>query len=141
MQTPNIRLQREGVAKSGHENLYVHQDDVPVYDGTNMSSTVLLTMKRMEQATERNNLAYLSERSDEESIPKSQRIINSIAQEYGFEPDSTKVMATARIALIYSKDKDKIKIGDLLSSPIKTELTEEQKQKATAHIMHQVKKA
>ena len=134
--------EREGTVKTEHENLYVHQDDVPVFDGTNMSSTVLLTMKRMEQATERDNLAYLSERSDEENLPKSQRIINSIAREYGLDPNDTRVMATARIALIYSKDKDnKVKIGDLLSSPLKTGLTEEQKQKATAHIMHQVKKA
>ena len=50
-------------------------------------------------------------------------------------------MATARIALIYCKDKDKIRIGDLLSSPLKEGLNEEQKQKATAHIMYQVKKA
>ena len=134
--------EREGTIKSEHENLYVHQDDVPVFDGTNMSSTVLLTMKRMEQSTERDNLAYLSERRDEENLPKSQRIINSIAREYGLDPNNTRVMATARIALIYSKDKDnKVKIGDLLSSPLKTGLTEEQKQKATAHIMHQVKKA
>lgn len=134
--------EREGTIKSEHENLYVHEDDVPVYDGTNMSSTVLLTMKRMKQATERDNLAYLSERSDEQNLPKSQRIINSIAREYGLDPNDTQVMATARIALIYSKDKDnKVKIGDLLSSPLKTGLTEEQKQKATAHMIHQVKKA
>lgn len=134
--------EREGTVKSEHENLYVHQDDVPVYDGTNMSSTVLLTMKRMEQATDRENLAYLSERSDESSLPRSQRIINSIAREYGLDPNDTRVMATARIALIYSKDKDnKVRIGELLSSPLKEGLTEEQTQKATAHIMHQVKKA
>lgn len=107
-----------------------------------MSSTVLLTMKRMEQWTERDNLAYLSERSDEENLPKSQRIIKSIAREYGLDPNDTRVMATARIALIYSKDKyNKVKIGDILSSPLKTGLTEEQKQKVTTHIMHQVKKA
>lgn len=134
--------EREGTIKSEHENLYVHQDDVPVYDGSNMSSTVLLTMKRMEQETERDNLAYLREKRDEENLPKAQRIINSIAREYGLDPNDTRVMATARIALIYSKDKDnKVKIGDLLSSPLKKGLTEEQKQKATAHIMYQVKKA
>ena len=137
-----IIVEREGTVKSEHENLYVYQDDIPVYDGTNMSSTVLLTMKRMEQWTERDNLAYLSERSDEENLPKSQRIIKSIAREYGLDPNDTRVMATARIALIYSKDKyNKVKIGDILSSPLKTGLTEEQKQKVTTHIMHQVKKA
>lgn len=133
--------EREGTVKSEHKNLYVHQDDVPVFDGTNMSTTVLLTMKRMEQAVDRDNLAYLSERKDEENLPKSQKIINSIAREYGLDPNGTKVMATARIAIIYSKDEDRIKIGDLLSSPIKEGLTDEQKQKATAHIKYQVKKA
>ena len=133
--------EREGTLKSEYENLYVHQDDVPVFDGTNMSNTVLLTMRRMEQAVDRENLAYLIERIDEENLQKSQRIINNIAREYGLDPNSTKVIATARIALIYSKDEDRIKIGDLLSSPIKEGLTDEQKQKAAAHIKYQVKKA
>ncbi len=134
--------ERDGIVKSQYENLYVHQDDIPEYDGTNMSSTVLLTMKRMEQETGRDNLAYLSERKDESNPTKSQMLINSIARKYGLDPDSTKVMATARIALIYSKDKDnKVKIGDLLSAPIKEELTKEQKQKAKAHIINQFKRA
>jgi hypothetical protein len=134
--------ERDGTIKSEHKNLYVHQDDVPVYDGTNMSTTVLFKMKRMEEGTGRDNLAYLSERNDKENLSKSQRIINSIAREYGMNPNDTRVMATSRIAIIYSKDKDnKIIIGDLFSSPLKKELNEEQKQKATAHIMYQVKKA
>ena len=134
--------ERDGTIKSEHKNLYVHQDDVPVYDGTNMSTTVLFKMKRMEEGTGRDNLAYLRERNDKENLSKSQRIINSIAREYGMNPNDTRVMATSRIAIIYSKDKDnKIIIGDLFSSPLKKELNEEQKQKATAHIMYQVKKA
>lgn len=137
-----IIAERDGIVKSEHENLYVHQDDIPEYDGSNMTATVLLTIKRMEQETDRDNLEYLSGTKDEESLPKSQRIINSIAREYGLNPDTTKIMATARIALIYSKDKDnKIKIGDLLSSPIKSTLTEEQRKKAEAHIMYQIQKA
>ena len=134
--------EREGIVKSKHENLYVHQDDVPVFDGTNMTSTVLLKMKRMEQSTQRDNLEYLYEISDEKNLPKSQRIINSIAREYGLDPNDTRVMATARIAIIYSKDKDnKVKIGELLSSPLKKGLSEEQQKKETSHIKYQVKKA
>lgn len=134
--------EREGIVKSEHENLYVHQDDVPVFDGTNMTSTVLLKMKRMEQSTQRDNLEYLYEISDEKNLPKSQRIINSIAREYGLDPNDTRVMATARIAIIYSKDKDnKVKIGELLSSPLKKGFSEEQQKKATSHIKYQVKKA
>ena len=134
--------ERENTIKSEYENLYVHQDDLPVFDGTNMSNMVLLTIRRMEQATEKNNLAYISEESDEKNLSKSQKIINSIAREYGFEPNDTRVIATARIAIIYSKDKDnKVKIGEVLSSPLKENLTREQKQNVTAHIMYQVKKA
>ena len=107
-----------------------------------MTSTVLLKMKRMEQSTQRDNLEYLYEISDEKNLPKSQRIINSIAREYGLDPNDTRVMATARIAIIYSKDKDnKVKIGELLSSPLKKGLSEEQQKKATSHIKYQVKKA
>ena len=134
--------ERENIQKSNHENLYVHQDDVPVFDGTNMPNTLLLTMQRMEQATERKNLQYLRERRDEDELPTSQRIINSIAREYDLDPKDTRVMATARVALIYSKDENnKVKIGDLLSAPLKPGLTEEQKQKAETHIMNQVKKS
>ena len=134
--------ERENTIKSEYENLYVHQDDLPVFDGTNMSNMVLLTIRRMEQATEKNNLAYISEESDEKNLSKSQKIINSIAREYGFEPNDTRVIATARIAIIYSKDKDnKVKIGEVLSSPLKENLTKEQQQNVTAHIMYQVKKA
>ena len=96
----------------------------------------------MEQAAGKDNLVYLSERNDENNLSKSQRIINSIARKYRLNPDDTRIMATARIALIYSKDKDNnVKIGDLLSSPLKADLTEEQKQIATTHIKNQIKKA
>ena len=64
-----------------------------------------------------------------------------MAEEYGLNPSSTKVMATARMALIYSQDKDEIKIGDVLSAPLKKELTQEQKQRAKNHIRNQVKRA
>ncbi len=44
-------------------------------------------------------------------------------------------MATSKIAIIYSKDKDsKIIIGDLFSSAIKKELNEEQKQNNIIYI-------
>ena len=133
--------ERDGIKKSDHENLYVHQDSIPVYDGTNMSSTVLLTMRRMEQEAGRENLSYLSERSDEASLPKSQKIINNIARLYGTKPESTRVLASARMALIYSKEEDKIAIEDIFTAPLKESLTEEQKEKATKHIMNQFKKA
>lgn len=134
-------LEREKVTKSNYENLYVHEDDIPVYDGDNMSSTVLLTMKKMEQAVGKDDLSCLSKRDDEINLPKSQRIINDIAREYELNPENTKVMATSKLAIVYSQDENEIKIGELLSAPIKENLTNEQKQKAENHIMYQLKKA
>lgn len=134
--------ERDGIAKSKYKNIYVHQDDIQEYDGTNMTSTVLLTIKRMEQSVKRNKLAYLYDKKDKDNIPESQKIINSIAREYGFKPIDTRILATARIVIIYSREENnKIKIGDLLSSPLKKDLTEEQKQIVRVHIRYQIKKA
>ena len=163
-----VVAERDGIVKSDLDNLYVHQDDVPVYDGKNMNEKVLLTIRRMEQFG-RNNTQYLYQKKENENLGDSQIIINEkdeksrefqininekdensrdsqiiineLAEEYGLNPSSTKVMATARMALIYSQDKDEIKIGDLLSAPLKKELTQEQKQRAKNHIRNQVKRA
>ncbi len=135
-----VVAERDGIVKSDLDNLYVHQDDVPVYDGKNMNEKVLLTIRRMEQFG-RNNTQYLYQKRENENLGDSQIIINELAEEYGLNPSSTKVMATARMALIYSQDKDEIKIGDLLSAPLKKELTQEQKQRAKNHIRNQVKRA
>ena len=128
--------EREGTVKSNLDNLYVHQDDVPVYDETNIPDSVVLTIKRMKQEAPQGK-----EKAENENLTQSQKAINELAEEYGLEPDNTKVMATARMTLIYSQDKDKIKIGEILSAPIKRDLTQEQKQKAENHIKNQVKRA
>lgn len=135
--------ERDNIVKATQtqENLYVHQDMIPEFDASNMSTTTLLTMKRMEQSVNGNNLAYLDYENEEVSLNQSQKIMNSISREYGLNPEDTKVLATARIAMIYSKAEDKIKIGDIFSSPIKQDLTIEQQQRAEEHIKHQMKKA
>lgn len=135
--------EREGIVKASEpqENLYVYQDSIPEYDASNISTTTLLTMKRMEQSVNGYNLAYLDYENEEGSINQSQKIMSSISREYGLNPEDTKVLATARIAMIYSKAEDKIKIGDIFSSPIKSDLTLEQQQRAEEHIRHQMKKA
>lgn len=134
-------VQRENIVKSDEPNLYVHQDEIPVYDSNNMTNTILLTMKRMEQAHDRDNLAYVREQGEDENTSKSQKIINGIAEEYELNPDITKIIATARIAIIYSKENEKTKIADVFSAPIKSDLTQEQREKAEKHVMYQLKKA
>ena len=133
--------ERKGIVKTDQENLYVHKDDIPVYDGENMKHTVLTTLKRMEAAKGNDRLEWISENSQDEEIPKSQVIINGVANKYSFKPENTKIMANPTMAIIYSEQEGKIKIGDILSAPIKEGLTKEQTQKAEKHISNQVKKA
>lgn len=139
--TQYIIANREGVKKSNYDNLYVHEDDIPVYDKENMTVTILNTIKRMEQVNERDNLSNLNIDIDSTSKTWSERVIESIADEYGLDPNNTKVMATARMAIIYSQEEGKIKVGNLFSAPLKSNLTEEQKQRAEEHIKYQIKKA
>ena len=94
--------QREGIVKSGFDNLYVHQDDIPVYDGTNMSSTLLFTMKRMEKSSGRDNLEYLYEDSRDAELPKSQKIINQLANEYGLNNESSLIKYDSYFFIIVS---------------------------------------
>ena len=136
-----ILVQREGIKTQPQENLYVHQDEMPVYDSRNMDNTVLITMKKMEHANGKNNLVRVSENMQDGEITRAEKIINSIAQEYYLDADSTKVIANTKMAVVYSKNYGKIDIGDLFTAPIKEDLTEEQKQKAEKYIRNQVKKA
>ena len=101
--------EREGIVKASEpqENLYVHQDSIPEYDGSNISKITLLTMKRMERSANKNNLAYLDYQNQGEEVPESQRIINGMAMEYGLPAEDTRVLATARMAMIYSKSNEK----------------------------------
>ena len=136
-----IIAQREGINKEPQENLYVHQDEMPVYDSENMDNTVLLTMKKMEYAKGKNNLVLISENMQDGEITRAQKIINNLAKEYYLEPENTKVMANTKIAVVYSENEGNIEIGDVFTAPIKEQLSEEQKIKAEKYIKEQVKKA
>ena len=132
--------QREKLTKHSGEEPHIYEDDIQIYDSTNMDSTLLLTMKRMERAIGKGKLCYVNI-SDDETEAKSKRLIKGIAREYGIEPEKMKIISANRIVIVYSQEKGKTKISDIFSSPIKENLTEEQKQKAENHIKYQMKKA
>lgn len=132
-----IIKKRENTESSSYEALYTHEDDIQIYDAKNADDTLLIMMKRMEQAIGKNRLPYMKG----EKTQKSQKIINEIANEYQINPENTKIVATNRIAIIYSKENGSIKICDIFSSPIKANLKNEQKKKAEEHLKYQMKKA
>ena len=135
-------VERDGKqTESEHENLYIYEDDIPEYDETNMSRTVLYTLKRMEKAADRDNISWVESESNQKDMPQSKIIIENIASEYNLNPKTTRVIASSRVAMIYSKEDDKIKIGDIFVAPIKNDLDSEKQQKATKHIDHLLKKS
>lgn len=136
--TQYIIKQREDIKKSKLDNLYVYEDEIPVYDKTNITSTRLLTIKRMGLEEEKKDSNIIK---DEKKSLNSKEIINEIATDFYLDPEKTKVMMSARIAIIYSEDKEKIQIGDILFTPIKNELSKENKIEAKNHMRYQVKKA
>lgn len=133
-----ITERKKETKRSEENNLYVYEDDLPIYDKNNISNTILFSMKRMEQTKNGYHLKYLNNASQNDT---SEKIIEDIAFEYGLNPDNTKVIATSRTSIIYSNEKEKIQIADIFTSPLKSGLTEEQKQKAELHIKYQIKKA
>ena len=137
-----IIAQREGIVKSEQENLYVHQDTIRVYDENNLSDTMVTTLKRMEaNSNRRGNLSYMSESASDKNLPKEKRLMNSIARSYGYEPEQTKIIATSKIALLYSSDDETINLGDILSVPIADESTDNEKKYDNKLILNQIKKA
>ena len=135
-----IVKEREKVIKSEYENLYVYEDDILVYDNTNISSAALLTLQRMAQSAGREKLTNMHKENG--NITESQKIINSIAKAYEFEPKDTKVIVTPSIAIIYSQsEQNELKIGEILVAPQRDDLDEEQKKEATEHVAYQTEKA
>ena len=130
-----IITKREGaIYNSNEEARYLNQDDIAIYDKTNVNNTLLRMLKRMEEASGRDNLLYVDGKD-------SETIMQNISKEYGTDKEKTLIIATHRIAMIYTKINNIIKIGDLFRAPIKEDLSDEQKEVAQKHITYQIKKA
>ena len=74
-------------------------------------------------------------------MEESEAIMNALAREYDHNPNETKVMATNRIAILYSQSNGRVIIGDLFTAPIKEGLSDTENQKAQEHLEYQIKKA
>lgn len=120
------------------ENLYVYEDEVSEYDLNNINYETFLGMKRMENAEGKTNNLQLIKLDSEDS---SLEIMEKIAKAYNLDLDNTKVLQESKVIIPYSKDnKGKVKIGSILHSPIKENLTTEQKNKAKQYIDYQIRK-
>jgi len=119
------------------QNLYIYEDDIPIYDKNNLNMKVLLKLQRMKNVNDLIDSNY-DEKSD---MFDSEKMIMNIASKYEFNPENTKIVSTARIGMIYSEDDKCVEIGDLVTAPIKDNLTFEDKKKMSRHIVNQIKKS
>ena len=119
------------------QNLYIYEDDIPIYDKNNLNMKVLLKLQRMKNVNDLIDSNY----DDKSDMFDSEKMIMDIASKYEFNPENTKIVSTARIGMIYSEDDKCVEIGDLVTAPIKDNLTFEEKKKMSKHIVNQIKKS
>lgn len=136
-----VLVQNQKSPKSNYENLPIYEDDIPVFNEETMNYQLLLRMRRMENAIGKNRLKWIINNKQNQGSSKNQQIMRNIASEYGFESSKTRVIATTRIAIIYSKDDEEIKIGDVFTALIKENLSIEKQLLAKRHLIYQIKKA
>ena len=135
-----VVAERDGLVESSMENLHVHEDTIPVYDSSNLSATTVTMMKRMEGAAGKDDLGYVQIIQDGVSVPPEQ-LVTRVARGYGLNPETTKVAATARMAVVYSAEEvGPVRMGSILTAPVSEELPEEAQKKAREHIDYQLKK-
>ncbi len=135
-----VLAEREGIVNSNLENLHVHEDTIPVYDSSNLPVTTVTMMKKMETAAGKDDLEYVTVVKDGVNTPPEE-LMSRIARGYYIDPETTKVAATARMAVVYSaEDVGPVKMASILTAPISEELPEEEQKKAREHIDYQLKK-
>jgi len=119
------------------QNLYIYEDDIPIYDISNLSMDVLFKLQRM-----KNNDRLIDTDCEEfNDLSNSERMMMNVASKYELNPNDTKIVSTARMGLIYSENDECVEIADLITVPIRDDLGFEEKKKMIKHVTNQIKKS
>ena len=135
-----IIKRRKEVPNSNYTQARAFEDNLQVFDDSNIDSGTLFMIQKMSQEEIDSNIRYLNVMNDGENKDSSD-IMRKIAYAYGFNIKDVRVLATPRIALIYAISGGQIEIGDIFTSPLKNGLTQEQQLLAQKHIRDQIAKA
>lgn len=119
----------------------IYQDNVGLFDSKTFPQELVVSILKMDEASGREKLTNSDLANDLKIRENPRRIIEELAYEYDFSDNKTLVLATSRTALILEESDDHIKIGDLLTVPLKDDLTEEQKAKGKRIIKSQLKRS
>jgi len=98
----------QDVISSNEETPAVYQDEFIIYDDTNMKIQDALSLQKLEVITKKDNYMGNIQYYEPESI------ISDIAYNYHLNPETTKIIKNANVAIIYDIKDDAIVIGDIL---------------------------
>ena len=119
------------------QNLYIYEDDIPIYDIRNLSMDILFRLQRMKM----NDKLIDTDCEKINDLSNSESMIINVASKYELNPNDTKIVSTARMGLIYGENDECVEIADLITVPIRDDLGFEEKKKMIKHITNQIKKS
>lgn len=119
-----VIFERSNRKKTNLSNIHVYEDTIKEYNTDNIEEEILESIQRM--LTKSGSNKYVATRED-------------FIYEYN---KNAKVLSTPRMNFIYSKnEKGAIEIKDILTSPIKQNISDKQKNEAQKFLIRQIKKA
>lgn len=106
--TQYILEEREDRKGYNGETLPIHNDTYTIYDDTNFNEKFLLFLEKLEIVTKGDS------QNLEIPIHGSEHLVTEIAQNYGLNPKTTRIIMNPNFAIIYDFSGEKIRIGELL---------------------------
>ncbi len=108
---------KQDVTKSDEVTLPVYHDEFRIYDKTTITEKVLLMINRMELASK--NSSY-----GRTFIFDRDHIMESLAGNYGLDPNTTRIIMNANFVVIYCIRNNMVVIGDIIQNTKINENTE-----------------
>lgn len=109
--TQYILAERDDRKTFDGETITPHNDTYIEYDDHNFTNKSLAVLEKLELVTKENPrrlTTAIGDYADEEHL------VTELASNYGLNPETTRIIMHPNFAIIYDKNNDRVKIGDLL---------------------------
>lgn len=109
--TQYILEERQDRTKYSGETLPIHTDNLIEHTDQTFDQKMLLMLERLEIITKNDSLYLENQLLDAKN---NEKIVSSIAINYGLNPDTTRIILHPNFAIIYDDNNNRITVGDLL---------------------------
>lgn len=109
--TQYILEEREDRKAYDGETLSVHSDTYVEYTDANFTERLLPLLEKLEEVTKENS-GYLEIAIGDSD--NSDYLVSEIAENYGLNPETARIVMNPNFAIIYDINGDKLRVGDLL---------------------------